>query len=406
VAKTAGKGFTGQRRLGLALALLILTAALAGRWLAERSHPPKSALQGNGEDAMAALEPALARMPESARLPFLLESVRDPHPGLRYAAVDELSRYRTPESAAAIESAFRDSASTVRQRAVETLHVVDRERGLLLLLSALQDQDTWIRQTAATQLALHIQAAEDTGHSPAISKVVAARPGNANSHGPMLADRRSVPALIRALGDEDGVVVRYAVAMLHEITGRGMVYRTVGGPSTKSRAVQDWLAWWKTHAAEYRAVAPFDAVRPILPTRSDPAPEIDRNDIDGHPIKLSDLKGQVTLLNFWGTWCPPCRAELPAIERLHSMYKSRGLTAIGAAVSESGGASELRAWCAKNNLTYRQMLSSARLQEDYGDIDEVPVTVLIDKQGRIRYRWEGDRDYPTFRAAIERLLAE
>ena len=405
-ANAGARGFAGRRTLVLALVLLIATLTLAGRWVAEHNRAPKNALHGNSEDALAALDPALARMPAPARLPFLLKSIQDPHPGLRYAAVDGLSQYHTPEAAAAIESAFRDSASIVRQRAVETLHVIDRERGLLLLLAALRDEDTWIRQTAAIQLALRSHSEKPRAHTSVKSSGSKKVESNTQGSAVLLADRRTVPTLIQALGDEDDVVVRHAVAMLRSLTGRGLIYRTLAGPDAKRRAIRDWKVWWDGHPAEFTVPAPFDDVARIRPTRSDPAPEFDMRDIGGHAVSLASLKGRVTLLNFWGTWCPPCRLEIPALERLHERYGSRGLTVIGAALSESGGAAGLRTWCAKNHVTYRQLLSTPELQESYGDIDEVPVSTLIDKLGRVRYRWEGDRDFPTFQAAVERLLRE
>ena len=401
-------GDQGMRRrfavLSMLLAITVVT--FAGRWISEHNRPPKNALHGDSEEALKAIEPELARLPEVGRLPFLLKSVRDSHAGLRYAAVDGLARYHTPESAAAIENSFRDSASTVRQRAAETLHAVDHERGLLLLLSALQDEDTWIRQTAATQLALRAGAKPGSAAQPArasITKVAPARPGNP---GAMIADRRVVPALIRALDDRDDTVVRQSVTMLRALTGHSANYRTIDGPQAKHRAIADWKTWWATHANEYLAPPAFAGVHPIRPTRTDPAPEFDLSDIDGHPMRLSDLKGRVVLVNFWGTWCAPCRQELSDIEKLHETHDARGLTVIGAAVSETGGPAGLRSWCAKNHLTYRQSLSTPGLQEAYGEIEEVPVTVMIDKLGQIRYRWEGPRDLSTFQAAVERLLAE
>jgi thiol-disulfide isomerase/thioredoxin len=404
--KSRVEGFNSKRFAALALVLLIAVGALAGRWIFERSRPPKNELHGDGDDALAALDPTLAKLPSADRLPYLLRSVRDPHAGLRYAAVDGLGKYRTPEAASAIEAAFRDSASTVRLRVVETLHTVDRERGLLLLLAALQDEDTWIRQAAATQLALRSGAS--TGPAKAAGNPAApADEPKANATRPsMLADRRCVPTLIRVLDDPDEKVVRSAATMLERLTGRGMKFRTIDGPDASRRAILDWKAWWRAHSAEFAPPPTFADVRPIRPTRSDPAPEVDLSDIDGHRLRFSALRGRVTLLNFWGTWCPPCRQEMPDIERIHESLGPRGLTVIGAAVSEQGGPEALRSWCAKNHVTYRQVLATPEMKEAYGGIEEVPVSLMIDKSGHVRYRWEGPRDYPTFRAAVQRLLLE
>ena len=140
--------------------------------------------------------------------------------------------------------------------------------------------------------------------------------------------------------------------------------------------------------------------------RRSPAPDFNLPDITGQNLRLSARRGRVTLLSFWGTWSRSCRLEIPGLERLHLNYGQRGLDVVGIAVSEPDGATGLTSWCSAHHVTYRQMLSTPELQEVYGDVLELPVTVLIDKKSRIRYRWNGERDYATFQAAVERLVAE
>src|SRR5262249_27356219 len=147
-------------------------------------------------------------------------------------------------------------------------------------------------------------------------------------------------------------------------------------------------------------------VPPIRPARSDPAPSFDLPDVEGRPVRLADQRGRLTLLNFWGTWCPPCQQEIPDLVRMDATYRAKGLDIVGIALSEKDGAAGLKRWCAAHGVTYRQALATHAVQEAFGDIHEVPVSVLIDAQGRIRYRWEGERDYATFQAAVERLLQE
>jgi len=97
--------------------------------------------------------------------------------------------------------------------------------------------------------------------------------------------------------------------------------------------------------------------------------------------------------------------EIPDLAALDQTYRSRGLDIVGVALSEDS-AEGLQQWCRAHNVFYRQALSTDAIQKSFGDIHEVPVSVLIDKQGQIRYRWEGERDLATFRAAVERLLQE
>jgi peroxiredoxin len=395
-----------SRPLVLGIVLVTAVLILVVRWAIGRNAAREDALHGDGDEALGALASEMRRMPSTSRLPYLLQSIRDSHPGLRYAAVDALGQYHTPESAAAIEQAFQDSASTVRQRAAETLHTVDRERGFLLLLAASRDEDTWIRQTAVTQLAMRIKSKGEQAGSTI--------PGTDNPKPKLdtpqrttfVADRRAVPMLIRALDDADEAVNQQAVGLLHRITGRGAIYRIAGGSVGKQRVIAEWKAWWAASATQYSVSSEFADVQPIRPSRSDPAPDFSLRDIDGRSIRLSTQRGRVTLLNFWGTWCPPCRREVPDIEQVHQKFGASGLDVIGVAVGESNGDAGLRTWCAQNGITYRQALSTPKIQVAYGDIQEVPVSVLIDKQGRIRYRWEGDRDFSTFQAAVTRLLSE
>ena len=396
-----------RRRITIAFTLLVFVAAatLASRWVFNlaQEHDP---LHGDSEEAGTALFDAMKPMKEGDKLPFLLKSVHDNSAGLRYAAVDSLGVYHTKEAADAIEESFRDSSSVVRQRAVETLHVVDPVRGMRLLLEALQDDDTWIRQAAITQLAMPRSAERARSVTPTTKLATDKSVDSEGSTVTPLADQRAVPFLIRALDDQDEVVARYAVALLHRITGQGSNFRSRDGLAVRARSIASWKSWWIANSANYPIVPEFANISAINPTRADPAPNFDLQDTEGQRVRLSAERGHVVLLNFWGTWCAPCKMEAPGLQRLHTEYHDRGLVVVGAAVSESKGLQGLKSWCAEHGLTFRQALATPELQQAYGHVEEVPISVMIDKKGMIRYRWEGDRDYATFHAAAERLLRE
>jgi peroxiredoxin len=271
----------------------------------------------------------------------------------------------------------------VRQRAVEVLPNVDAERGLRLLLAALSDEDTWIREAAANQIALR------TGRKPAV------------------VDRRAVPALVRALDDPNPTVRVMAGAALRKLTGNRWQARQGAAASEHQAVREEWRRWWKTAASDYRSVAP-ELARPTprRPVRADPAPDFRLPDVDGREISRSGQRGRITLLNFWGTWCPPCLEEVPDLVKLDSLYKERGVDLIGIALAEKNGAAGLRKWTRMHGMEYRQALADDAVLEAFDDIEEVPVSVLLDGAGQIRYRWDGERDFNTFRAAIDRLLAE
>lgn len=163
-----------------------------------------------------------------------------------------------------------------------------------------------------------------------------------------------------------------------------------------------WHAWWQAEKPKY---AEGTALPDTLPTRADPAPSVSFQTLEGHTVAPA-TDGKVTLLNFWGTWCAPCRQEVPDLQRLHKHFANQGLQLVGIALSEKEGAAGLRAWCGKNGLTYPQALATEDVLEAYGDQHEVPISVLIDKKGRIRYSWQGERDYASFAPQIEQLLKE
>lgn len=340
-------------------------------------------VHGGAEGALAELEQRLANTPPEEQLALLLEASRAPSPGTRYAAVDLLGERKEPRAADALENAFRDNASPVRQRVVEALPKVDAARGLRLLLAGLNDEDTWIREAAATQLGIR------AGRKPVV------------------VDRRAVPALVQSLDDPNPTVRVMAGAALRKLTGNPWRARQSAPPDEQQAVRERWRRWWKTAATAYRSVPP-ELARPVRvrPGRADPAPDFRLPDVDGREISRSGQRGRVTLLNFWGTWCPPCQQEVPDLVKLDARYKGRNVDLIGIALSEKNGAAGLRKWTWAHGMRYRQALAVDAVLEAFDHVEEVPVSVLLDGNGQIRYRWEGERDFSTFRAAIDRLLAE
>lgn len=373
---------TARSHRALALAALLAVAlGVYGVLAVARRHAPDDPLHGDSDEASAAMAQLVAATEPSRLLPRLLALSDDPNAATRSAAIDALGQMRDPRASERVAAAFRDSASIVRQRAMEVLPELDRTRGLQVMLSALRDEDTWIRDAAAQQFVT--------------------RSGRKGS----VVDRRAVPALIAALDDRTSPAVPLlAIAALRRLTGQPWRYRAIGPPAEKQAAVARWKAWWAARAASWR-IPPEYAHPPVLyPTRADPAADFALKDTDGRPVELGRQKGRITLLNFWGTWCPTCRQEVSDLAAIDRAYRARGVDVVGIALSESNGVAGLRKWCSEHGVAYRQCLSTPQIQEAYGHIHEVPVSVLIDREGRIRYRWEGERDLPTFRAAVERLL--
>jgi thiol-disulfide isomerase/thioredoxin len=122
-------------------------------------------------------------------------------------------------------------------------------------------------------------------------------------------------------------------------------------------------------------------------------------DLDGRSWALSRLRGKVVLLHFFGTWCGACQEEMPHLQQLHQ-EKGPGLLVLGAAIAEKGP-EIVRAYAHRRGLTFPIALAPEALTDAYGHIHEVPISYVIDGFGRIRRRFDGDRDLATFHRAIE-----
>ncbi|MDZ4815938.1 MAG: TlpA disulfide reductase family protein [Verrucomicrobiota bacterium] len=112
------------------------------------------------------------------------------------------------------------------------------------------------------------------------------------------------------------------------------------------------------------------------------APAWELKDIDGKTVKLSDFKGKVILLDFWATWCPPCREEIPGFINLQKKYGDKGVVIIGVSVDE-GGPDVVKKFAQKLGVNYPMLMASPELPDQYGGIEGIPTTFIIDKTGKI-----------------------
>jgi len=112
---------------------------------------------------------------------------------------------------------------------------------------------------------------------------------------------------------------------------------------------------------------------------------------DGSLHSLKDNRGKVVLLNFWATWCPPCRREMPAIEALWRSVKDRGVSVIGVHVGPS--AEFVRSFMQIAKLTFPVLVDETRDVSFRNDIRSIPTTIIIDPEGRMAYITFGTRDW-------------
>lgn len=134
-----------------------------------------------------------------------------------------------------------------------------------------------------------------------------------------------------------------------------------------------------------------------------PAPEFVRTGMDGSRVDLAHYRGKVVLLNFWATWCAPCRTEIPRFASWQRQYGPQGLQIIGVSIDDSPA--PVRALIAELHADYPIVMGDARLAEQYGGVLGVPVTCLIDRHGIIRGRFEGEVNLDALEARVRFLLA-
>lgn len=136
----------------------------------------------------------------------------------------------------------------------------------------------------------------------------------------------------------------------------------------------------------------------------DPVPEIQFQTLAGQPFRLQDLKGQVVLLNFWATYCLPCREEIPELNQLQHELQAQGLKVVGASTDDSAdGVTEYQKDVAK--FEYEVLLGGSDVKSKL-EHPQLPTTYLIDRQGRIRQKIIGARDKAGWEAVVKPLLAE
>jgi thiol-disulfide isomerase/thioredoxin len=134
----------------------------------------------------------------------------------------------------------------------------------------------------------------------------------------------------------------------------------------------------------------------------DAAPDFNVDSIDGKPLTLVSARGKVVLVNFWATWCGPCRAEIPDLIALQEKYKDQ-LQIIGLTVDDDD-ASLIKQVVARTRINYPVAMAPTELRVQYGGIAALPTSFLLDTQGRVVQKHEGLRDPALYEAEIRALL--
>ncbi len=135
------------------------------------------------------------------------------------------------------------------------------------------------------------------------------------------------------------------------------------------------------------------------------APNFQLTTLDGQLVSLASLRGQVVLVNFWATWCPPCRVEMPGFQNVYERKRDQGFTILGVSTDAMGSA-PVTEFLRERGITYPVAMATGTVVQRFGGVNTLPTSFLLDRQGRIRNEIRGIFASVTLEAAVDRLLAE
>jgi thiol-disulfide isomerase/thioredoxin len=124
---------------------------------------------------------------------------------------------------------------------------------------------------------------------------------------------------------------------------------------------------------------------------------------DGKTLELKKLAGKVVVVNFWATWCGPCRAEIPGMIEVYERYRSKGLEIVGVSL-DLGGWDRVKPYVDRAKITYPIVIGDGNLADAYGGIEAIPTTFFIDKQGNIIEKHLGYMSKADFEERVKKIL--
>lgn len=135
-----------------------------------------------------------------------------------------------------------------------------------------------------------------------------------------------------------------------------------------------------------------------------PAPDFELTSLDGRRVKLSDFRGKAVVLNFWATWCAPCKVEMPWFVDLQKRYGNDGLVVVGVAMDDTDAA-KIAQFASEMGVNYPVLLGTDRVSEDYGNVQYLPTSFFIDRDGKLVGKGVGLIDHKEVEANVQRALA-
>jgi len=133
------------------------------------------------------------------------------------------------------------------------------------------------------------------------------------------------------------------------------------------------------------------------------APDFTLTALDGSKVRLSDFRGKAVLLNFWATWCPPCKVEMPWFADLQKQYGKDGLVVLGVAMDDAGP-EVIAKFASEMGVNYPVLLGTDQVSDDYGDVQYLPTTFSINRNGTIVDKITGLLDRKNIEEAVQKAL--
>ncbi len=125
--------------------------------------------------------------------------------------------------------------------------------------------------------------------------------------------------------------------------------------------------------------------------------------VDGKVLDSNSLQGKTLLVNFFATWCPPCRQEVPSLVALQEKYGAHGFSVVGISTDE-GGSRMVVSFIQSMEINYPVVMSDARAPRDFGNVMGIPTSFLVDRSGKIRKRYDGYVDHDTLERDLNAIL--
>lgn len=139
---------------------------------------------------------------------------------------------------------------------------------------------------------------------------------------------------------------------------------------------------------------------------SGPAPNFTLKSLSGKNLKLSEMAGNVVLINFWASWCGPCLQEMPLLNKIHKKYEPLGFTVLGVNVEENSDSA--RAFLADRGVDFPILLDTTNKVSKLYDVVAMPTTVVVDRDGNMRFLHKGYKpgDEAQYRKMVKKLVRE